>query len=220
MATSEIEPLRQFADGAAAPFSIGAAKTDILCDPAPWAERFAEERAIVCRDIFEPALLDRLLAAARLTQFRTDRVSGLGTRQAEDPQRVGGILNLLLQRANLFRWLEAATGRFGISLAEGRLHQTSAGAGEGLDWHDDLVDPRRVLGITINFTEEDYSGGRFELRTPGSPDEIRAFDHDSLGTALIFDIGRDLEHRLLPVVSGGPRRVFAGWFLRAGGPPA
>jgi hypothetical protein len=209
---------RQFSDSAAPAFRIGAAGTDILCDPAPWAARFAAERAIVCRDIFEPALLDRIRAAARCTQFRIDRISGLGTRQAEAPQRVGGILNLLLQRTNLFRWLEAVTGHSDISLAEGRLHQTCAGAGEGLDWHDDLIDPCRVLGITINFTEAIYSGGRFELRTPAAPDEIWAFDHNRLGTALIFDIGRDLEHRLLPVVSGGPRRVFAGWFIRAAAP--
>ena len=196
-------------------FSIGEMRTELFADPATVAESFAAERAIVCRDIFEAGMLDRLVAAARDTQFRDDHVAGLGTRAVEEPQRVGGVVNLLLRRSNLLRWLELVSGRSDLAGVDGRLVQTRAGGGDALDWHNDLQGPRRALGITICFGDTPYSGGLFEMRRVGDPSSTRVFDHSQPGTALIFDIGSDLEHRVLPVTCGGPRRVFTGWFMRA-----
>ncbi|THD35884.1 MAG: 2OG-Fe(II) oxygenase [Sphingomonas sp.] len=206
--------MRPFTENSEQPFAIGAARTDLLAEPAPWAARFAEQRAIVCRDIFEPALLAKLLAAAGTTGFRDDHVAGLGTRAVEEPQRVGGTINVLLQRPNLFRWLEAVTGRTGLAGAEGRLVQTRAGGGDALDWHNDLQQARRALGITIGFTDAPFDGGLFELRRVDDPATARCFDHARAGSALIFDLGSDIEHRVHPLSSGGPRRVFTGWFMR------
>jgi hypothetical protein len=205
--------LRPFSENSERPFAIGAAQTDLLADPAPWAACFAEQRAIVCHDIFEPALFAKLLAAASSTQFRDDQVE-LGTRAVEEPQRVGGTINVLLQRANLFRWLEAVTGRTGLAGAEGRLVQTRAGAGDALDWHNDLQQARRALAITISLTDAAYEGGLFEMRRVDDPATARCFNHARAGTALIFDLGNDIEHRVHPVSAGGPRRVFTGWFMR------
>lgn len=206
--------MRPFTEISERPFSIGAAATETSAAPAPWAACFAEQRAIVCRDIFEPALFDRLFAAARGTRFRDDHVVGLGTREVEEPQRVGGMLNVLLSRPSLFRWLEAVTGRVGLAGAEGRLVQTRAGAGDALEWHNDLEQARRALGITISFTDAVYDGGLFELRRVDDPASARSFDHARAGTALIFDLGSDIEHRVHPLSSGGPRRIFTGWFMR------
>ena len=205
--------MRPFAELPERPFAIGTSQTELLADPAPWAALFAEQRAIICRDIFDPVLLDRLLTAARTTLFREDRVD-LGTREVESPQRVGGTLNILLQRAGLYRWVEAVTGRTGLAGTDGRLVQTRAGAGDALDWHNDLQQARRALGVTISFTETPYSGGTFEMRAVDDPASTRSFAHDRAGTALIFDLGNDVEHRVLPVLSGGPRRIFTGWFVR------
>lgn len=213
------DDLRPFTEIPERPFSIGAAQTELFADPAPWAARFAEQRAIVCRDIFDPVLFDRLLAAARATDFREDRVD-LGTREVEEPQRVGGTINVLLQRPNLFRWLEAVTGRAGLAGAEGRLVQTRAGAGDALDWHNDLQQSRRALGVTISLTVAAYAGGLFEMRRVDDPADTRSFDHARAGTALIFDLGADIEHRVQPLPSGGPRRVFTGWFMREAVLPA
>lgn len=205
--------MRSFSEVPEPPFTIGAMGVTIHADPAPWAARFAEERAIVCRDIFDPAMFDRLFTAARNTQFRKDDI-GIGTRELEAPQRVSGILNLLLQRAELFRWLEAVTGRTGLAGTAGTLMQARAGAGDALAWHDDLNLPHRALAITIGLSDATYAGGQFEMRRVGDPESVRTFNHSRPGTALIFDLGTDLEHRVLPVLSGGPRRVFGGWIVR------
>ena len=206
--------MRPFTEMSERPFSIGASQTEMCADPAPWAACFAEQRAIVCRDIFEPALFDRLFAAARGTQFREDHVAELGTREVEDPQRVGGMINVVLSRPSLFRWLEAVTGRIGLAGAEGRLVQTRAGGGDALEWHNDLQQARRALGITISFTDAVYDGALFEMRRVDDPASARSFAHARAGTALIFDLGSDIEHRVHPLSSGGPRRVFTGWFMR------
>jgi hypothetical protein len=207
--------LRHFTEHPERPFSIGAAQTELLADPAPWAAAFADQRAIVCRDIFEPALFARLLAAAGGTRFRDDHVIELGTRAVEEPQRVGGTLNVLLQRPNLFRWLEQVTGRRNLAGAEGRLVQTRTGLGsDALEWHNDLQQSRRALAITISLTDVAFEGGLFELRRVGEPESVRGFSHGRAGTALIFDLGEDIEHRVRPITAGGPRRIYTGWFMR------
>ena len=206
--------LRRFTESPDRAFSIGESNTEILADSAALAACFAAERAIVCRDIFAPAMFDRLFAAARDTRFRDDNVAELGTRAVEEPQRVGGTINLLLRRTNLLRWLELVSGRSDLAGADGRLVQTRAGS-DALEWHNDLQGPQRALGITICFADAPYSGGLFEMRRVDDPASVRVFDHSRPGTALIFDIGPELEHRLLPVTAGGPRRVFTGWFMRA-----
>lgn len=197
------------------PFSIGSGQTDVLAEPAHWAARFAEDGAIVCPDVFEPDLFDRLFAAVGSARFRPDCVAGLGTREVEDPQRVGSILNVLLQRSSLFHWLEVVTGQTGLIGAEGRLVQTRAGNdGDQLGWHNDLENYRRALGITISFSDAPFAGGMFEMRDVGDQESRIGFKHDRPGTALIFQLGNALEHRVLPVSEGGPRRVYTGWFLR------
>ena len=205
--------MRTFTETGERPFVIGAARTEILAPPLAWSNRFAEERAIVCPDVFEPALLDRLLGVARRSHYREEDVSRLGTRQVEAPQTLGTMLTLLLRRANLMAWLEQVTGTAGLAGVEGHVVQTRAG-GDALDWHDDRNKPGRALGVTISLIDSEFSGGAFEMRRVGAPESVRTFQHARPGTALIFAIGRDVEHRLLPLASGGPRRVFAGWFMR------
>jgi hypothetical protein len=207
--------VRTLSQGTVRPFSIGKARTELLAGANDWAARFAEDGAIVCPDIFEPEVFDRLFAAAGSARFRPDSVAGLGTREVEDPQRIGTMLNLLLQRANLFRWLERVTGRMGLVGAEGRLVQTREGNhSDQLDWHNDLENNRRALGITISFSDAAFTGGMFEMRKAGDPGSGIQFKHGTPGTALIFGLGNMWEHRVLPVSEGGPRRVYTGWFLR------
>jgi hypothetical protein len=209
--------LRSFTDAAAAPFTIGPAATAIHADPAEWRARFAAEGAIVCRDALAPSLLARLMAAADAAGWAEDRVDRVGRREVEEPRRVGSTLSVLLGRPALVGWLAAVTGRAGLAAVEGRLARTSAGGAEALGWHTDLDgSDRRGLGVTLGLTGAEYDGGEFELRRAGQPRTTHRFRHTRAGTLLVFDLAPDLEHRLLPVVAGGPRRVYAGWFVREG----
>ncbi len=193
---------------------IGASRTLLHADPSEASALFASQGAIVCPDVFEPALLERLLDGCRSAQFVADKGNLLGTRQLEQPMRIGRAISFLLERSNFLRWIEAATGRGSFDRVVGKVVQTRAGSGDALKWHDDMRDEsRRALGITINLTDFAYTGGQFEMRNVGDRSSLRRFHHQCAGTALIFAVDRGRVHRLTPLESGGPRRVYTGWFL-------
>jgi len=198
-------------------FTIGASSTEVLEDPEPYRTQFSRAHAIVVRGCFEPALLDKLLQRCRETSFSVDDANGLGNREVESPQRVGAALNLLLGRSTLLGWLEAVTGHRPLVRAAGRLVQARANGADHLTWHDDHDLPGRKLGMVISLCEADYDGGIFEMRRKGTVEPLCTYKHETAGSALIFDIDRTLEHRVTPVTAGGPRRVYAGWFMQDAG---
>ncbi|MES2441764.1 MAG: 2OG-Fe(II) oxygenase [Pseudomonadota bacterium] len=199
----------------ARPFVIGAAAT-VLLDPAEaYRDGFTARRSILCRDAFEPGFLGTLRNLCNRGHFVAETVDGLGDREVEAPQRAGGAITLALQRAGLLRWLEAATGCGPLGTAEGRVVQARPNDHDQLDWHNDLYDPQRRLAVTVNLTETPYEGGLFELRTVRTRETLTAHRHAAPGDMMIFDVTRDLEHRVLPVTAGGPRRVYTGWFFKA-----
>ena len=193
---------------------MGVQQTELLVPAHQWHGAFREQRSLLCRDIFTPELLASLVASCRRTQFREDDVKGLGTREVEAPQRVGAAMNLMLSRAPFLRWVEAATDCGSVGHVEGRLVQTRANGRDRLDWHDDLDNGDRRLGITICLSDAPVEGGCFELRDKKTKELLNSHVHQQCGTALIFGIGPDVEHRLTPITAGGPRRVFSGWFFR------
>ncbi|TCP65995.1 MULTISPECIES: 2OG-Fe(II) oxygenase [unclassified Sphingomonas] len=200
------------------PIAIGAQRTEILVAPAGAAQDFKRQRAIECRDLIAPDLLASLLDRCRRGGFVADHVDQLGSREVEAPQRVGAALNIVLSRPSFLHWIEVVTGCHDLHRVEGRLVQNRANGLDALDWHNDTHDDAagaRKLGITINLSDAAYEGGSFELRMTGTQETLVRYRHDRAGTALIFDIASDLEHRVLPLASGGPRRVFTGWFVQA-----
>jgi hypothetical protein len=199
---------------ASQPFVIGASDTRLLVAADTLRAEFDQRRSLLCDDVIEPSFLERLLARCRASCFVPDRVEGLGDREVERPQRVSGAINLALGRSPLLRWAEAATGHPALGRAEGRVVRSRANDRDQLDWHDDLDDPSRRLAITINLGEHRYEGGLFELRDKRTKALLITHLHLVPGAALIFDIGYDIEHRVLPVTSGGPRCVYTGWFFK------
>lgn len=200
------------------PIAIGAQRTDIVVAPDGPARVFQCYRAIECRDLIEPDLLASLLDRCRRGSFVADHVDRLGSREVEAPQRVGAALNIVLSRPPFLHWVAAVTGCHDLHRVEGRLVQTRANGMDALDWHNDTHDDAagaRRLGITVNLSDAAYEGGGFELRKTATREMLTRYRHDRAGTALIFDIAGDLEHRVLPLASGGPRRVFTGWFVQA-----
>jgi hypothetical protein len=127
---------------------------------------------------------------------------------------VGRALNLALRHGPFLRWLERVTRCGTLGSVEGFVKQTYPKPGNDLVWHDDLNAPNRCLGITVNLGNAEFSGGEFELRRKDGPTLLQ-HKYTTAGGALIFAIGPGLEHRVLPMTEGGPRRVYAGWALGA-----
>ena len=195
------------------PFAIGATDTMLAADPHVLAKSFARVPAIVCHDVIEPALLDRLRARCDAASFVTNPVEGIGLREIEAQPIVAATFCVLLQRPAFLRWLGTVTGIAALGMVKGGISQTRPARGFELDWHDDLPTREfgRRLAITIDISSAAFEGGCFELRRRSDGHVVR-FRHDRPGSALIFAVNTGLEHRLLPITDGGPRRVFAGWF--------
>lgn len=196
-------------------FVVGPTGT-VFGDGDAAAAAFAAQRAVICHDALDPAIVAKLDRICDAADFQSDHVEELGHRRIEKPALAGGTISLLLRRAPLFRWIEAVSGCGTIGDIEGRIVQTYADPGDELTWHDDLGgDTHRLLAVTVALTSPPYRGGTFELRRVGERNNLFSYKHDRPGSVLIFEISPEYEHRVLPLSSGGPRRVFTGWFMRA-----
>lgn len=196
------------------PVVVSAQNTDIIGDPSEIAESFARHRAIALSGLLAPAFLQTLLRICGKAQFVRDTETDIAQRERETPGIAGGALALALKRQNLFEWLDRVTGCGPLQGTFGRVMQIQPHDPPKLNWHDDLPeDPSRRLAITINLGEHAYEGGQFELRVKQTGEALARHRHTILGSALIFQVSDQLEHRVWPVTAGGPRRIYTGWFL-------
>lgn len=195
------------------PFRIGRTETRLFDPPETHAETFARHRAVALDNPFDPALLDLIRRTARDGEWTTDTIHGIGHRQIEATPRAGRAMSFALRRPALYDWLSQLTGCGPLVDVDGPVGQTRAGSGEAIGWHNDLGVPQRRLAIIVNLSDDAYEGGEFELKDVASGEIVIRHRHGGPGSTLIFDVARALTHRVLPVTAGGPRRVFAGWFL-------
>lgn len=196
------------------PFMVGLMQTVIHHDGAELADRFAQIPAMVFDGVLEPTLLDRFVRGAEQAAYSDDTVEHLGDRGIEAPARLGPAFAVMLDRPELRDWLARVCGTSDLGRVVGRLVETRPGQEGGLRWHDDLIDPQRRLGVVVNLTSVPYEGGLFEMRRKGENTPFCVFQHTKPGTMMVFAVNAGVEHRVTPVISGGPRRVFAGWYLQ------
>lgn len=197
------------------PFTIEPMATSLHADPGQFRPKFAREHHLLFDAPFAPAMLARLMARAAAASFVADDVEYIGRREIEVPQRVGGSISLLLARPSFRRWIEQATGQSPARAVAGRLVQTGTGGAQSLEWHTDLDGPNRLLGVVINLSGTAFDGGQFEMRHVGADRPFLSHRYERPGSMMVFAVRRELEHRVAEVTSGGPRRVYAGWFLSA-----
>ena len=194
--------------------SVGMTTTTFPADASAAKEQFARFQALHIEQAIEPSYLAALLKTLETSTFVADAPAP-GFREVESsPQRAGRLLNLTLNRPELLRWLEDVTGCGPLKTIEGRVVQTLLRPGDELLWHDDLLATAgRRVAIVINLSTRKYGGGDFQLRWKGG-EIVVEHHHSRLGSALLFRVESRLEHRVLPLTFGGPRRVFAGWAFR------
>lgn len=195
------------------PFSIDTMTTTLHADPTESRRHFERDSVLNFAQPFAPDLLRILMMRAAGAEFVPNDVVRIGTREVEAPQRVGGMINLMLARPGFLQWVEQATGLSPLRAVAGRLVQTCANGKDALVWHDDLDGPNRLLGIVINLSDAPFSGGDFEMRRVGADRPFLTQSVGQPGSMRLFALGSDLQHRVTKLTSGGPRRVYSGWFL-------
>lgn len=141
-----------------------------------------------------------------------------------DPPRVGRELQMeenpmdhaLLFAHNdpeLFDLLDQITGCGPLRSYTGRPYRFIPAGKQYDDWHPDTMD-RRVLAMSINLSEKPYEGGILMIRDKKTGKIISKVKNTGFGDAIIFKIGKNLEHCLTPVTGKVPKTAYAGWFSR------
>lgn len=197
-------------------FVIASNSISFSDDAESWeaaAREFAARQALVVPGVLEKNLLAQLCDLAQSASYTLYDLGSIGHETVEATQRVSRSLNFLLSQPRLLRRLESLTGCGPLTSVGGNLGRICAGTGEHLGWHDDMNERGRKLAISICLSDIPYDGGEFELRSKRA--QITGFTHKHCiaGVAVIFRIGTEFEHRVLPVCAGGPRLVYGGWFI-------
>jgi hypothetical protein len=176
--------------------------------------QFAETGCAMLPGFLPDPLLDPLLKLLKTTTFVPKDEVHEGTVFgnvfiAPQTETVGAALHLILNECDLFQMVERTAGCAALVNFTGRIHRTSAGTEQGIDWHNDAIQHRSV-GLNINLGTEEFTGGLFQIRGPDL--KMRAeLKHSKPGDAFLFRIDRGWQHRLTQVESG-QRTVAVGWF--------
>ena len=195
------------------PFTIDTMTTTLHAEPTEYRGDFEREFSLIFDEPLAPALLRKLMTGAASASYIDDDVADIGKREIEAPQRVGGLISLVLARQSFCQWLENATGQSPLRAVAGRLVQTGTNGSQALAWHTDLESANRLLGVVVNLSDTPFTGGQFEMRQVGKDQPFLSHRYVRPGSMMIFPVSHRLEHRVAEVTSGGPRRVYSGWFL-------
>lgn len=196
------------------PLSLLAAGVDASRDPRDYAAAFARDRAFAFSGLLEDRFAAKIHAVCERARFVADADPAAEHRTKEESGVAGTAIGVALQRPAFLRWIEQATGCGPLVSAYGTVLRMPADGRSNLWWHDDLrTDPSRRIGVTIYLGGAAYDGALFELRKKTGNLLIR-HRHTTFGSALLFSVAPDVEHRVSPITSGGPRQVFTGWLTR------
>jgi hypothetical protein len=177
---------------------------------------FAQKHCVLLPQILAPDLLEflgrQLAQASFVTKLEREADEEFGkVLFIPESEPALFVLHLLLNNLSLFEALEHITECGAIGNFTGRIHQSAPGGDHKIDWHGDNAD-HRLLGLTLNLGDEDYTGGLFQLRNKQTQQVVCELPRKPPGDAFVFRISPGLQHRLTMLRSGGRRTVGVGWF--------
>jgi len=128
----------------------------------------------------------------------------------------GGVaaILLLVNDEALFELIRRITGCGAIRAFEGRVYRLVGGTSHHQRWHNDMVE-NRFAAMSVNLGES-YGGGVLQIRDRGSKTILAEVANTQKGDAILFQLSKELEHRITRVTDSSIKTTFAGWFKGAG----
>jgi hypothetical protein len=171
---------------------------------------FRRHHCVALPGLLDASLLEQLRPRLANGPWREKLHAGVGAEAVLDDSRALGLLQLAANTPALIEAVRTITGCAAIGYFHGRVYRLTPGAGHHDSWHDDVLAGRRV-GMSINLGEA-HEGGVFELRACGTGREPIRMPNPEPGSAILFRIAPQLEHRVSAVTGVVPKTAFAGWF--------
>ncbi len=177
---------------------------------------FEQNHCFRIRRLLNPpilALLQRRLAAA---EFGDNTHAEIGRELLMRDAGVSSILHFVINTPAFLEALREISSLPEIKSFTGRVFKLLPGPDHYTKWHNDLAEGR-LIGMSLNLTPEEYSGGIFMIRERRATEPLCEVANTGFGDANFFRISPALVHQVTPVTGTIPRTAFAGWFY--GGRP-
>jgi hypothetical protein len=161
-----------------------------------------------------PSLLHIIQQRINDAEFYERVHEGIGPNKElcmRDDNPITNLLYFLLNNPRLLDLIRQLTQSGPIGSFSGRVYRFVPGSGHHDAWHDDLGE-HRMIGISVNLSDDVYSGGVLQIRDRKSRELVHEVANIGRGDALIFRLADHLQHRVTEVEGTAPKTAFAGWF--------
>jgi hypothetical protein len=182
-------------------------------DLAALHHEFAERHCVKLAGLLDADLVTDVRAQIDRGTFREFAHGSLATELRLDPGVGTGLLHFLTNDPQLFRLVESLSGAAAARSFAGRVYRRLPGGQHYDNWHGDVADPRRLIGMSVNLSAAAYEGGVFEIRDVETARPLAALPNLGVGDAILFRLSDALEHRVTDVRGTAPKTAFAGWFF-------
>ena len=159
------------------------------------------------------AQIQHAIGTARFSEVVHRGVSPPSVDVCMDPNPTSALLELLCNDPTVLAAVEAITGCSPLTRFSGFVYRLSPVSGHHHNWHNDLIQERRVA-MSVNLEPKPYDGGVLQIRVRETEAIIAQVHNVGAGDAVLFRISAALQHRATPVTAG-VKTAFAGWFRSA-----
>lgn len=179
-------------------------------------DAFARDHVVRLPGFFSPDLLDDFRKRLEGASFSHRVEDGIEIELTLEEPAPLALAMVPMNDPALFAAIDRITGCGSIGCFTGRVHMrhASSDGGHYYPWHTDAIE-RRLVGVTVNLSDDPFEGGVLELRRRRSRRVIAHVANRTPGDAVLFRISPNLEHHVTPVTTTAPRLVLAGWFRRS-----
>lgn len=173
--------------------------------------KFNQNHCILLPQLFDQQILNLIKKRVQPSSFRERNHVGIGVELCLDDIVAVNTLNLLMNNQRFFDFIQKVTNCSPIGNFSGRVYRFNPATEHHDSWHDDLVKDR-IISISVNLSEQPYSGGILQIRERQSEKIIHEVANLGFGDAIVFRISQHLQHRVTNVTGDYPKTAYAGWF--------
>jgi hypothetical protein len=173
---------------------------------------FERRHYLLLKDFLHPEIASLLLPFLKRAKYSPAQYKRVGSEFLMEPNLALDTLSFLTNDMKLFSLIQTITDCGSIGCFQGRIYKLIPDPQHIFDWHNDLHDESRLIAMSINLSAGMYRGGLLQIREVRSGKIAGEVANTGFGSAVLFRISEDLEHRVTGIQGDAPRTSFAGWF--------